>query len=71
MPNHQVNPREYTSQERAMLVAWELCEGTELTVKDVVRLTGLKRWAARRLLSRAARVLPVFKDGVAWRKLLS
>lgn len=61
--------REYTPQERAMLVAWALCEGSELTVKNVARLTGLKDWAARRLLSRAGRVLPVVKDGKVWRKL--
>lgn len=63
------HPREYTSQERAMLVAWALCEGSKLTVKDVARLTGLKNWSARRLLSLAARVLPVSKDGTAWRRL--
>lgn len=61
--------REFTPQERAMLVAWALCEGSELTVKDVARLTGLKDWAARRLLSLAGRVLPVVKDGKGWRKL--
>ena len=61
--------REYTPQERAMVVAWNLAVGVPLTVKAVVRLTGLKARAARRLLVRACRVLPVFKDGDVWRKL--
>jgi len=61
--------REYTPQERAMVVAWALAEGEELTVDRVVRLTALKARAARRLLVRACRVLPVFKDGDFWRKL--
>lgn len=53
--------REYTSQERAMLVAWALCEGTKLTVKDVVYLTGLKPRSAKILLGKAERVLPIMK----------
>ena len=61
--------REFTSQERAMLVAWELSSGAELAVRDVMRLTGLRSRAARRLLSLACRVLPVFKEGRRWRKL--
>ena len=61
--------REYTSQERAMLVAWALCEGTKLTVKDVVRLTGLKPRGAKILLGKAGRVLPVLKDDQGWGKI--
>ena len=61
--------REYTPQERAMVVAWALAEGERLTVQRVARLTGLGTRAARRLLVRAGRVLPVFKDGGFWRKL--
>ena len=61
--------REFTSQERAMLLAWALRDGERLAVKDVAYLTGLKTRAARRLLVRAERVLPVFKDGSHWRKL--
>lgn len=61
--------REYTPQERAMLVAWALCEGSELTVKEVARLTGLKPRSARTLLVQAERVLPILKDGKGWRKL--
>jgi len=61
--------REYTPQERAMLVAWALCKGEALTVRDVCVLTGLLPRAARGLLSKVVRVLPVFKDGPAWRSL--
>ena len=63
--------REYTSQERAMLVAWALCDGFKLTVKEVAFMTGLKPRGARLLLSQAGRVLPIVKDGGAWRKLLA
>lgn len=61
--------REYTSQERAMLVAWALCEGQKLTVKEVAVLTGLKPRSARTLLVQASRVLPIVKFGSHWRKL--
>jgi len=60
---------EPTSQEKAMLVSWALCKGTPLRLRDVVAITGLSPRAARQLMSRAVRVLPVFKVSGTWRKL--
>lgn len=59
-----------TAQERAMVVAWDLARGIEMTVADVRARTGLSSWAARRLLTKAERVLPVLKEGETWRSLL-
>ena len=63
------NRREFTSQERAMLVAWALCSGSKVTVDNVIQLTGLKPRSARTLLVQAERVLPILKVGKGWRKL--
>lgn len=60
---------EYTPQERAARVAWALCEGVKLRGEDVCRLTGLQPRAARRLVSNLARVLPILKEGGAWKRL--
>lgn len=61
---------ELTSQERAARVAWALALGRCLTVEQVVDMTGLQERAARELLGRLSRVLPVVRVGRAWRALL-
>ena len=53
-------------QERAAVVAWRLCDDGELTVRDVCMLTGLKPRAARYLLEKLTRVLPIVHEDGVW-----
>lgn len=60
--------RELTSRERAALVAWLLCNGAELTVKDVAEATGLSHKGAWKLVRDISRVVPIYFAEGAWRK---
>jgi hypothetical protein len=51
--------REYTAHQRAGLIAVLLAQGNELSVEDIMRLTGLKRTGALYLLDNLSLVLPL------------
>lgn len=56
---------DFTSQERAGMVAWCLARGDEMSIKDVQNLAGLKPRGAQKLMVKLARVLPIRRvDGV-------
>lgn len=59
----------FTSQERAAMVAWELANGKKMSTKDVQNLTELKPRAARELLTKLARVLPIRRMDGVWSSL--
>lgn len=54
---------EYTPQEKAALVAWHLAHGEGMRTQDVAKTTGLTCRGARKLMSRLARVLPIYQNG--------
>ena len=58
-----------TSQERAAVVAWELARGRKLSTKEIRKLTGLSVSGVSRLMTRLARVLPVWRDDGVWSSL--
>jgi len=56
---------DYTAQERAALVAWNLAHGEGMTTANVAITTGLTWRSALDLMNRLSRVLPIAqKDGV-------
>lgn len=57
---------ELTPQERSAIIAWNLAIGRTLSTKDVCDLTGLRPSAARKLLRKLARVLPITDDSGTW-----
>lgn len=57
------------AQERAALVAWVLRGGDKLCDKEVEELTGLSRRGMQTLMTKMARVLPIYKDDEGfWRR---
>jgi hypothetical protein len=54
--------REFTSQERAALIAWHLAHGEAMTTLQVSELTGSSRQGAYKLMIALSRVLPIYQD---------
>lgn len=60
---HYAVEREYTSQERAALVAFWIAQGETLDGPLVAMRTGLSNRAAWQLLCKLCRVLPIAENG--------
>ena len=54
--------REYTSQQKAALVAWHLAHGEAMTTANVATLTGLDRVGAWKLMCMLSNVIPIYQD---------
>ncbi|RLC86413.1 MAG: hypothetical protein DRJ03_08835 [Chloroflexi bacterium] len=61
----QLDNPELTAQERAAKIVWWLAHGEAMTTRHVAELTGLARSSAWEMMSRIARVIPIYcnKDG--------
>lgn len=58
--------RQYTAQGRAAIVTHWLDHGDGLTIKDVMRLTGLSRRGACRLMHTLSYHLPIYREAGVW-----
>jgi hypothetical protein len=56
----------YVVTERAALVAWRLHQGEALTTAEIADLLGLQRQAARVLMLKICRVLPITQVDGHW-----
>lgn len=69
LPPDSGRPRrsEMTATERVALVVYRLLDGAEMTTAEVAELAEMTWHGAEKLLDRASRTVPVFKDGQVWR----
>ena len=58
----QNGTKELTGHERVALVVWALAHGEGVRTCDAVRMTGLSKSAAIRMLQGLARVIPIYQD---------
>lgn len=54
--------RELTVTERAAFVGWRLMVGDVWTTQEVATLMGITYQGADQLLSRASRIIPIYRD---------
>lgn len=59
---------EYTPQEKAAWVAWQLAVGEELTTHDLILRFNTTRQGAEYILNGLSRVVPIQKDEARWRR---
>ena len=59
---------DYTPQERAFWMGWQLAHGAEMSARDIAERLGMTERGARQMMSRGERVLPICLDGGRWRK---
>lgn len=52
--------------ERAAIIGWRLRSGEQMTTAEVAELLGIQREAARVLMLKVCRVLPVAQIGGVW-----
>lgn len=60
---------EYTPQEKAAWVAWQLAVGEELTPRDIMTQFDISHQAASYILHGLSRVTPIYRtDESRWRR---
>jgi len=53
---------DFTSQERAALIAWHLAHGEAMRTTDIAELAEITWDGASKLMNRLSRVLPIYRD---------
>ena len=61
----------YSAQERAALVTWEILRGDELTTAEIARRCGMSYQGAEKLMTHVSRVVPVYVEGGFWKRASS
>lgn len=61
--------QEYTTQERAALVTFEIVTGREMTTAEIAERIGTSRQSAWLLMQRVSRVVPVYQNNGRWQHL--
>ena len=64
--NSFAQEREYTAQGRALIVLYHLMKGDGMTIHNVMRLTGLSRSGAYRLMGIVCYHTPVYLEDGVW-----
>lgn len=61
---------DYTAQERAALITFQLLEGAQMTTSEIAQRIGVTYHGARYMMEKVSRVVPVYEDGGRWSRVM-
>lgn len=59
---------DYTAQERAALITFQILEGQKMTTSEIAAHVGVTWLGAYRMMEKISRVVPVVQEDAVWRR---